>query len=320
MKYLEFDIRTNESGVEPVLAALYSIGIENAEVRDPRDAKEIMSDKEKYEWDYIDEKVAEGLDDVPEIVLYLGEEDSGLEQSVQELLEDIRKKVEEGFYGEGADLGELSLSRQVRDDSDWKDKWKEFFKPSRISERIVIKPSWEEYIEEPGDLVIEIDPGMAFGTGTHETTSMVIGLIEKYMKEGDSLLDLGCGSGILSIAAAKLGASKVMGIDIDEDAVRVTKENVAANGVDSVVDARTGDVTKESFGEYDMVAANLMAELIVMISEGVKSSIKNGGIFISSGILEEKEDMVSAALRDVGFTILETCRKGEWVAIAAERS
>jgi ribosomal protein L11 methyltransferase len=205
------------------------------------------------------------------------------------------------------------------DDSEWQDKWKEYFKPFRVSEHILIKPSWEEVEADPEDHVLEIDPGMAFGTGTHETTSMCIEMMEDHLQPGDRVLDAGCGSGILSIAAVLLGAGDVLGVDIDEDAVRVAQENIQLNHVEAKARAEYGDVTEGVDYQADLVAANLMAELLCMVTPGIYRHLSPGGIYISSGILLEKEEMVTDAITMAGFQLCEVRRKGEWCCIAARR-
>ena len=323
MKYIEVTIQLDSSAVEPALAILDTKGIDDAEVRDPRDAEEIMADKEKYEWDYVDEKVSENIGKKPEIHIYHESSSEEEDASFVSMIEDVMKKLSDGgragAYGDLADFGEITVSSEVKDDSLWKDKWKEYFKPAHISDRIVVKPTWEEYDPAPGELMIEIDPGMAFGTGTHETTSMCVKALEKYVKEGDSVLDAGCGSGILSIAAAKLGAGSVLGVDIDEEAVRVSKENFELNGTDDVCRAEYGDVTKGVGFTADVIAANLMAELLCMIAGGIAAHLKDHGVFISSGILNEKEDMIREAYGAAGLEVKDVMRDGEWCCVIAEK-
>ncbi len=181
----------------------------------------------------------------------------------------------------------------------------------------MIKPTWEEYEAGEKDIVIQIDPGMAFGTGTHETTSGCIQLLEKYMKPGDKVLDVGCGSGILSIAAALLGSKDVLAIDIDPVAVEVTDENLRLNNVTEQVQARYGDLTKGVSYKADVVVANLMADLVMMLSQDVAKHLEDGGIYISSGIIDFKEEEVCNTLENCGFEIIEILKKGEWRTIAA---
>lgn len=319
MKYLEITIKLNRCAIEPALAALDMIGIDDAEVRDPHDAEEIMADKETYEWDYVDAKVAADIGKTPEIHIYHDLSDHGFVAAVSGAMEKLKKDFDDGVYGEGQDPGKITVTSEVKDDSLWKDKWKEYFKPAHISDRIVVKPTWEKYEPAEGEIVIEIDPGMAFGTGTHETTSMCIKALEKYITPSASMLDAGCGSGILSIAGARLGAADVLGVDIDEEAVRVSEENFELNGTSDVCRAEVGDVTKGVNYQADIVAANLMAELLCMIAGGLAAHMKKGGVLVSSGILNEKEEMVRSAFEDAGLTITEVMHDGEWCCIIAEK-
>ena len=181
----------------------------------------------------------------------------------------------------------------------------------------MIKPTWEDYEAGEKELVIEIDPGMAFGTGTHETTSGCIQLMEKYMKPGDKVLDVGCGSGILSIAAALLGSRDILAIDIDPVAVEVTRENVELNKISEYVDTRYGDLTKGVSYRADIVVANLMADLVMMLTKDVAKHLEDGGIYISSGIIDFKEEEVCETLKRYGFEIIEILKKGEWCTVAA---
>ena len=323
MKYIEVTVSIDEGGVEPALAVLDTIGIDDAQVCDPKDAREIMADKETYEWDYVDDSVAEGLDARPEIKIYhdtaSAEEDEEFVAGIRKAMAGLEADVKSGAYGEGTDFGEIEVGSEIKDDSLWKDKWKEYFKPTHVTDKIVVKPTWEEYEKATGEIVIEIDPGMAFGTGTHETTSMCMKALDKYMEPGMRVLDAGCGSGILSIAAADLGASDVLGVDIDNECVRVSKENFELNGTTGITRAEYGDVTEGVDYTADLVVANLMAELLCMISEGVASHLKQGGLFISSGILNEKEEMVREAYDKAGFSVTEVMHDGEWCCIIAEK-
>ena len=320
MKYIEVTVETEESGIEAVMARMMLLGIDNIEVQDPEDIRQIMDKKESYEWDYIEEEVAGKMAQSPKLSCYFesGEEAREMARAIKKEMEDLREMSARGELP-GLDLGRLSVTIEEKDDADWKDKWKEYFKPSRISKRIVVKPTWEFYQPKGDDLVIEIDPGMAFGTGTHETTSMCIRLLERWLKPGDSVLDAGTGSGILAIAAAKLGARSVLGVDIDREAVRVAGENVALNHEDAVCRIEYGDVTKGLGIKADLVVANLMAELIMMLAGDIWEHTEEGGIFISSGILTDKEPKVLAAIEEAGFRIIDIMRDGEWSAITARK-
>jgi ribosomal protein L11 methyltransferase len=237
--------------------------------------------------------------------------------ALQGAIEELKADAAAGAYGEDVDLGPLTVDVYVEDDSEWKDNWKEFFKPKKVGKRIVVKPTWYEYEKEEGDLVIEIDPGMAFGTGTHETTSLCLRLMEDYMADGDKVLDVGCGSGILAIAGALLGSPEVLGVEIDPVAVEIAQENLELNGVTDVARAQYGDLTKGIDFKAEIVVANLMADLVMMLSADVAKHILPGGKYISSGILVEKRDQVAAVIRDCGFDIVEIREDGMWCAIVA---
>lgn len=321
MKYIEFKVHASRQGIEQVTALFMRCGIDEISVDDPADMQDILSKKNEYGWDYINDELKTDLDREPCASVYF-EDTPENRQKVQELKIEVMKlkhSETEGLFGRDADFGRLYAEDTIVDDNDWKDKWKEFFKPSRVTDRIVVKPTWEEYDKKGDEIVLEIDPGMAFGTGTHETTSLCMKLMEKYLKNaGDDakVLDVGCGSGILSIAAALLGCSDVLGVEIDEDAVKVAKENTEKNHVDDRVKIIQGDLTTGVDFKADIVVANLMADLVVMLTPDVKAHLLPGGVFISSGILIEKEEKVASAIEKEGFEIIEIAEDGEWCAIA----
>lgn len=321
MKYIELKIHASRQGVEAVTELLMRNGISGISVEDPADLTDILEKKNEYGWDYIDEEVRDRPEFEPVVRAYLEESPEGREklQSLKLQIMNLKSLELEGKFGWDVNFGRLYAEADVVDDEDWKDKWKENFKPSRITGRIVVKPTWEDYDPRPEDLVIEIDPGMAFGTGTHETTRLCMNLIEKYAGPGDSLLDVGCGSGILSIGGALLGAGRVLGMEIDPDAVSVARENVKLNGVSDRVEIRAGDLTEGVEEEFDLAAANLMADLVIRLAADCGRHLREEGVFISSGILIEKKDIVEQALREAGFTILEIPEDGEWCAIAARK-
>lgn len=197
--------------------------------------------------------------------------------------------------------------------------WKEYFWPERISERIVVKPTWRDYAAQPEEIIIEIDPGMAFGTGTHATTALSINLIETYLKPGDHFLDVGTGSGILMIAAAKLGADHVFGVDSDSVAVTVAEKNL---GVNKIADFRllAGNLVDEVRETFDVVAANILAEVILVLLPAVARVLKEGGTFICSGIITAKKEVVREGLTAHGFNVVELLEKDGWVAIACRKA
>lgn len=322
MKYIEFKVHASRQGVEQLTAMFMSKGIYELSIKDPADMEDILDKKASYEWDYVDDSLRETVDKEPVVSVYFEDTPENRER-IQDLKLSVmmlKSKELEGLYGWDVDFGRLYAETVDVDDVDWKDKWKENFKPTRITERLTVKPTWEEYSPKESELVIEIDPGMAFGTGTHETTSLCMKLMEKYLGEdaaGKSVLDIGCGSGILSIGAALLGSSDVLGVEIDEDAVRVASENILLNNVSDRASAVRGDLTEGIDFKADIILANLMADLVMKLAEDAAGHLKNGGIFISSGILTEKRDVVVEAIKNAGFDIVEVAEDGEWCAIAA---
>lgn len=321
MKYIAMNIETSSAGIEALITSLMEVGITDVVVEDPRDFEELMDKKQSYDWDYVDDDLAASMSDVPKVTIYLEDTEENRRQihNVETIIENLKSAVTNGFYGPGADFGALQMEVTFDDDTEWKDKWKEYFKPARISDSIVVKPTWETYHNAEGYKVIEIDPGMAFGTGTHETTSLCVKMLDKYQKESDKVLDVGCGSGILSIAAALLGAEDVLGVDIDPIAVEVAKENLELNRVDHVARAQYGDLTKGVDYKANVVVANLMADLVMMLANDVAKHMEPNGYFISSGILVEKEAVVANHLKEQGFEIIEIKEDGLWCAIVASR-
>lgn len=319
MKYIQADIHVNREGIEPVLTALMNVDIMDTVVEDPADIADLLDKDQDWEWDYVDDSVIEMQNAEPKVTVYMEDDEEGRRKlaALQGAIEELKADAAAGAYGEDVDLGPLTVDVYVEDDSEWKDNWKEFFKPKKVGKRIVVKPTWYDYEQEEDDLVIEIDPGMAFGTGTHETTSLCLRLMEDYMADGDKVLDVGCGSGILAIAGALLGSPEVLGVEIDPVAVEIAQENLELNGVTDVARAQYGDLTKGIDFKAEIVVANLMADLVMMLSADVAKHILPGGKYISSGILVEKRDQVAAVIRDCGFDIVEIREDGMWCAIVA---
>lgn len=321
MKYLEVKIYTSKEGIDPLTCILMDMGIAGFAIEDPQDIEELLEKKNSYDWDYVDRAVMDLKDQETSVTFYL-EDTSANRELLQRIKIDVmklRSDVDYGTFGDGVSFGRLYLETNEVQDEDWQDNWKEYFKPAKVTDKIVIKPTWETYERSAEEeLIIEIDPGMAFGTGTHPTTSLCIKLLEKFIDPSDVVLDVGCGSGILSIAAGLLGASKIYGVDIDPVAVDVARENVALNRLDEKVEVFAGDLTKGLLLKADIVVANLMADLVVFLSKDVARHLQGKSIYISSGILVEKQPHVAKALEECGFEILETCYEGEWCAIAAK--
>ncbi|MCB2146768.1 MAG: 50S ribosomal protein L11 methyltransferase [Deltaproteobacteria bacterium] len=207
------------------------------------------------------------------------------------------------------------------DDQDWAEAWKAYFWPEKITDTIVVKPSWREYTAGPAEIILEIDPGMAFGTGTHPTTALCIRMIQTHLKAGDAFLDVGTGSGILMIAAAKLGAGILRGVDNDEVAVTVADNNLQANRIDQKrFTLSTGNLVDKVNRTFDVVAANILAEVILELLPDVAGLLADKGVFICSGIITAKKNIVLSSLDEKGFTVIQVLEKEGWVAIAARKT
>jgi ribosomal protein L11 methyltransferase len=217
-------------------------------------------------------------------------------------------------------LGENIFTTSEVNEEDWATAWKQYYHPVKISERFTIVPTWEEYKPVSTDeLIIELDPGMAFGTGTHPTTVMCLQALEKVVQTGDVVVDVGTGSGVLSIAAALLDAKKVHALDLDEVAVKAARENIELNQVQDIVEVFHGNLLDSVHEQADVVVANILAEIIMTFTDDAFSIVKHNGLFITSGIIAAKKDDVKAALEKSGFTIEEVLMMEDWVAIIARR-
>ncbi len=335
MKWTKLTLRTTVEAEELVSGMLAELGIEGIEIEDKIPLSE--EDQKRMFIDILPE--LEPDDGTADISFYI-EPDCDLNErlsAIQEGLEELRTFI---------DIGEGTITVSETEDKDWINNWKQFFKPFRIDESIWVKPTWEPLAEaKENELVVEIDPGTAFGTGSHETTKLCILNIKKYLKQGDTTLDVGCGSGILSIVAKKLGAAYTLGIDVDENAVGISEENAKINGLSAhsdrteperyikdwnrdgkELDFITGNLIesrelreKAGLEKYDLVVANILADIIIPLSGVIGDCMKQDGIFICSGIIREKENSVLAALCANGFRVTEVTRMGDWVSVVSTK-
>ena len=310
MKYFEFHIKTSVAAIDAVTNILYNFGSTGVMINNPLD--EDFTNQEEGKWDYYDPQNLT-LDFEGALLTGYFEEIDPI-QTCEEIKESIAALATFDI-----DTGLAEIDYKEIFPSDWENEWKKYFKPFRLGNHIVIKPTWETFETLPDDLVIEIDPGNAFGSGTHETTSMCIEMIEKYMKTTDTVVDVGCGSGILAIAAGKLGSKSIIAVDIDENAVNTAKENVALNGLTEVTDVRHGDLISVISEKADLVVANIIADIIVKLSDDIDKILKPDALFISSGLIMNKVDWVIEELALRQFEIIEVMKKGEWAVVVSKK-
>lgn len=307
MNWTEVQIKTTAELEELVSSVLYDVGATGLAIEDPRDILELSQIEGK--WDFLDPSLVNMDFDGVLIKAYFSETDD-----VERKVQDIENRIKEDPI---LRAGKHEIKINLVDDNDWAESWKKYYKPIKIGERILIKPSWEEYSLDENDILIELDPGMAFGTGTHETTMMCTEALEKYVKSGDTVYDIGCGSGILSIVAAKLGAEKVVGVDLDELCVKVSNENIKINHVEEIVEIKKGNLLDVVEGKANIIVSNIIAEIIAGMTKDLKTYLKDDGIFITSGIIVEKIELVEKALLENGFKILDIRKLNGWACIIA---
>lgn len=310
MQWCEAVVHTTTMGSDLISDELMGLGAAGTEIVDRADVPD--PHQAGVYWELYDPKM---LDDMPRDVLVK----AWFEQNehTHDVLQSVRQRLN-GLkaLADGIDLGTLAMDMKSVADEDWSENWKKYYKPFRIGSRLVVKPTWEPYAVKPGDLVIELDPGMAFGTGTHETTNMCMQLLEKHLQDGMRVMDVGTGSGILAIAAAKLGAKDVLAIDIDPDAVKVARENVALNAVDGHVRVVVGDLCKGEAMPCELAVANIVADAICMLAGPLTRHLQRNGLLICSGIIREREQDVLLAAKKAGYAVYDRIEKGEWVALA----
>ena len=317
MRWNKFRLKTTTEAEDLVSSMLMDLGIEGVEIQD----KQPLTDEDKAQM-FVDIMPEGPADDGIAYLNFYLEEDADTEailKDVKAALEDLRSFV---------DIGEATITESQTEDKDWINNWKQYFHQFYVDDILII-PSWEEVKPEDSDkMVIHIDPGTAFGTGMHETTQLCIRQIRKYTTPETTILDVGCGSGILGMLALKFGAKYSVGTDLDPCAIEATYENMEVNGISKeMYEVMIGNIIddkdvqdKVGYGKYDIVVANILADVLVALTPVIVDQLKDGGIYITSGIIDDKEETVVEAVKAAGLEVLEVTYQGEWVSVTARKN
>lgn len=317
MDWIKATIYTTSEGIEPVSGRLYQLGITGLEIDDEQDFKDFLENNRQY-WDYVDEDLIKEKEGETRVSVYVSDNPSGYEMltAIKGTLAELRALDEDKTFGR------LEIETLTLNEEDWENNWKKYFHPMEIGEKILIKPEWEELTGDSDRIVFNINPGMTFGTGSHYTTQLCIENLEKYLHSGDRMLDLGCGSGILSIISLLLGASEATAVDIDPNAVDIAYENADRNHVDKEkYHVYSGNILTDTAlqekisGKYEVVASNIVADVIIGLAPMVRQYMKEGGIWITSGIIADRVEDVRAAMAENGFEVIELRQRKDWVSI-----
>lgn len=318
MNWIKVSVFTTSQGIEPVSGRLYQLGISGIEIEDEQDFKDFLENNRQY-WDYVDEELVHKMEGETKVIAYVSDDTAG-----RELLFSIKSTLAElKSLDENDEFGRLETEIDNMTEQDWANNWRQYFHPMEIGEKVMIKPEWEELSEPTDRIVFNIEPGMSFGTGSHYTTQLCIEALERYIKPGVKMLDLGCGSGILSIISLLLGADMAAAVDIDPNAVDTAYQNAYRNNIDkSRYKVLSGNVMTDSDiqaeiaeNKYEVVAANIVADVIIGLAPKAKEYMADGGVFITSGIIVDRLQDVKNALLENGFKIEEINQRKDWVSI-----
>ena len=320
MNWIEISITTTSEGIEPVCGNLYQLGITGLQIEDENDFKDFLENNHQF-WDYVDEDLIKEKEKETCIKAYVSDNASGNEMliAIKQAIENLKA------YDTNGEYGKLEISLGNLSEEDWANNWKKYFHPMNIGNKILIKPEWEELTESTDRIVFNINPGMTFGTGSHYTTQLCIEELENYIDKEKNVLDLGCGSGILSVISLMLGAKSALAVDIDPNCVDIAYQNAKRNNVDiQKYDVISGNILDDEDicqyikkNKYNVVLANIVADVIIASLSLVKQVISDDGVFITSGIIEDRIDDVKNALEENGFEILKINRRKDWAAMVA---
>lgn len=317
MNWFQTEIFTATDGVDELCAYLLDIGIKGFVIKDANDFKEFLNDK-SGNWDYIDEDLMNLSNCETSIIVYIPDDAQGAEMviSLKNLLKNLKENDVDNKFGR------LELNFSDVKEEDWANNWKQYFKPLKVGEKLLVKPSWEEYDNIDNRTILEIDPASSFGTGQHNTTKLCLEFLETCLKSGDRVLDLGCGSGILSIGAMLLGAGSVTAVDIEDHSVRTAMENAQKNGISlDKYTAYCGNVvTNEELSNklgtgYDIITANIVADVLIAMKNLFYKYLKDSGILIISGIIDSRKDEVIDEVVSAGFKVDSIKELDNWVSV-----
>ena len=320
MDWIEISITTTSLGIEPVCGNLYQLGITGLQIEDTQDFKEFLENNHQF-WDYVDEDLIKEKEKETCIKAYVSDNASG-----NEMLLAIKQAIDAlKAYDVNGEYGKLEISLGNLSEEDWANNWKKYFHPMNVGNKILIKPEWEELTEQTDRMVFNINPGMTFGTGSHYTTQLCIEELENYVDETKTVLDLGCGSGILSIISLMLGAKSALAVDIDPNCIDIAYQNAKRNNVNiDNYEVISGNILDDDNickyiqkNKYDVVLANIVADVIIASMPLVKTCIAEKGVFITSGIIEDRIEDVKNALLENGFDVLRINRRKDWAAMVA---
>lgn len=317
MNWICVTVKTTSETIDELCDILHSIGVSGLEIEDEEDFNRFLAENTKY-WDYVDEELLNSQKGKANVKIYLSENESGRQtlSELEALLTRLKKE-------QGDRFGSLTLSTENKNEEDWANNWKKYYKPIEIGQNLIVTPIWEPV--ESDKTVLKLDPGMTFGTGLHHSTQLALISLEKHINKGDTLLDLGCGSGILAIAGLLFGAKCAKGVDIDENAARVTLENAALNGLyPPQIESFYGDIlsdedlkSKLSAEKAEVITANIVADVIIALCPAVPRFAAEKALFITSGIIDTRKEDVLKAMGASGFEIVEVLEKGGWCSITA---
>lgn len=306
----EVTIYTTTAGIDILGGFLIAHGIKGHVIEDSSDFCEFLEGTTTH-WDYVDDSLMALKDKESNVKFYLPDNLQGIEafNQIKASLEGLRE------INKGIDLGRLAIEVGNVNEEDWSTAWKKYYHPTKIGQRLIVVPCWEDYTLKDGEVRVTLDPGMAFGTGTHETTRLCMQLLEEVVKPNTSMLDIGTGSGILAITALLLGAKAAVGVDIDELSVKIAQENAYLNHVGEQIKLVCGDLTDKISGRYDVLCANIVADVIIRLSRDVKQFMYENSVLLVSGIIDERCDEVVEALESQGLALEQSVTENGWVAM-----